>query len=413
MVEKIIKKLKKTRWGKRLNGYVFRKKRMKLCRNLSTQTEINQKQVVFSVFQGRAYACSPKAIYEYMIKQEEFADFTFIWAFNKPNEKMRYFHDDRTIIVKSNSEEFFQYLYSSKYWVFNFKTPDFYIKTDGHVFLQCWHGTPLKRLGRDIELEGNAGSSLKKIHQTYLDDAKKYDFFISPSRYASQKFISSFGLDVLGKENIILEKGYPRNDFLFHCTVRDKLQIKEALNIPENKKVILYAPTFRDNLYAKGVGHTYELGINLLRLKEALADDYILLLRLHYFVANRIDISQFEGFAYNVSGYDDINDLYIISDMLITDYSSVFFDFADLKKPIFFYMYDLDEYKNNIRDFYINLNELPGPVFRDEIELIQGIKNIANIESSFAKKYNIFREKFNYLDDGHATERVLKEVIIQ
>lgn len=406
-----IKTIKKTKLGKKIHTYLFRKKRLRKCKEMAQNSEINEKQVIFSVFQGRSYACSPKAIYEYMISHNDFWDYTFIWAFNRPDDKKKYFHDNRTKIVKSNSEEFFRYLYSSKYWVFNFKTPDFYIKTDKHIFLQCWHGTPLKKLGRDIEIEGNAGSSLKKVHQTYLDDARKYDYFISPSRYSSEKFISSFGLNILGKESIILEEGYPRNDFLFNYTQRNVLQIKESLNIPEDKKVILYAPTFRDNLYTKGVGHTYELGVNILRLKEELSDNYVLLLRLHYFVANRIDISQFEGFAYNVSGYDDINDLYVISDMLITDYSSVFFDYADLNKPILFYMYDLDEYKNDIRDFYIDLTELPGPIYEKEIELIQGVKNVESIELKYEKKYKTFKSTFNYLDDGHATERVLKEVI--
>lgn len=407
----IVNKLKKTNLGKKIHTYFFRKNRMKKCIELSETSEINEKQVIFSVFQGRAYACSPKAIYEYMVSHEEYVDYTFIWAFNRPGLKKQYFHNDRTKIVKSNSDEFFHYLYTSKYWVFNFKTPDFYVKTERYIFLQCWHGTPLKRLGMDIEIEGNAGSSLEKVHRTYLDDARKYDYFVSPSDYSTQKFISSFGLKVLGKENIILEKGYPRNDVLFNYTEDDVSRIKEDLNIPKNKKIILYAPTFRDNLYTKGVGHTYELGINLLRMKDHLSEEYVLLLRLHYFVANRIDISQFEGFAYNVSDYDDINDLYIISDMLITDYSSVFFDYANLDKPMIFYMYDLDEYKNNIRDFYIDIAELPGPIYKDEMELIQGIKNSDKIEKTFSEKYCEFKKKFNYLDDGHATERVLKEVI--
>lgn len=407
----VLKQLKKTRFGKYVRSCKNKKERINLCTKLSKELEVNDKQVIFSTFQGRAYSCSPKAIYEYMINSSEFSDYQFIWAFNQPNDKAKYFKDDRTKIVKSNSEEFFYYLYSSKYWVFNFKTPEFYIKTDKNVFLQCWHGTPLKKLGMDIEKDGNAGSSLQKVHSSYLEDAKKYDYFISPSRYCTEKFISSFGLNVLNKEDVIIEQGYPRNDFLFNYSEEDLLRIRRDLQIPDAKKIILYAPTFRDNLYTKGVGHTYELGINLLRLKEELSDEYVLLLRLHYFVANQIDISQFKGFAYNVSSYDDINELYVISDMLVTDYSSVFFDYTNLNKPVLFYMYDLEEYKNDIRDFYIDLEELPGPIYTAESKLIDAIKNISDIQKEFTEKYKEFKKKFNYLEDGQATKRVVEEVM--
>lgn len=108
--------------------------------------------------------------------------------------------------------------------------------------------------------------------------------------------------------------------------------------------MILYAPTFRDNQHTSGIGYTYNLGINFDEL-AVLADNYIILFRTHYFITNLFDFNKYKGFVYDVSNYDDINELYLISDILITDYSSVFFDFANLKKPIIFYMYDLDEYK--------------------------------------------------------------------
>ena len=387
-------------------------RKIKACKKLSKSIEIDEKLIIFSAFAGSSYTCSPKAIYEYIVKDPKYKNYKFVWAFKNPEEKAKYFSDERTTLVNYNSKEFFEKLSQAKYWVFNFKTPEYFIKKQEQIFIQCWHGTPLKRLGCDIEIEkGNKATELKDIHKSYVEDAKKYDYFISPSKFATEKFCSSFGLNKLNKENIIIEKGYPRNEYLFKYKQEEANKIKEKINIPKNKKVILYAPTFRDNQFQEGKGHTYKLGINLLRLKEELDEDYIILMRLHYLVSNNIDVSQFKNFVYDVSDYEDINELYVIPDLLITDYSSVFFDYANLKRPILFYMYDLEEYKNNIRDFYIDLDELPGPIVENEKDLIANIKNIENINKEYADKYKDFRNKYNYLDNEGVTAKVVKECI--
>lgn len=411
MKKNLKKMLKKTKLGKIVFRNIQMRNRKKMVLSCVREMKVNDKQIIFSSFQGRLYSCSPKAIYEYMISNPQFDDYKFIWAFNKPEQKQSLFTDGRTVLVKYNSKDFFKYLASSKYWIFNFKTPEYFIKKENQIFLQCWHGTPLKRIGMDIEVDGNAATDKKKIHESYLNDAKKYDYFISPSRYATERFVSSFGLKLLDKENIIIEQGYPRNDKLKNFDADDIIEIKRKLNISSDKKVILYCPTFRDDQYKPGVGHTYQLGINLLRLKEKLGDGYFLLLRLHYLVSNKIDISQFKGFALDVSSYDDINDLYLISDVLVTDYSSVFFDFANLNRPMIFYMYDRELYQGTLRDFYLDLKDIPGPIIEDECKLIEALRNIDEIACKYQEKIKQFSSVYNYLDDGHATERTIKELM--
>lgn len=411
MKKNLKKMLKKTKLGKIVFRNIQMRNRKKMVLSCVREMKVNDKQIIFSSFQGRLYSCSPKAIYEYMISNPQFDDYKFIWAFNKPEQKQSLFTDGRTVLVKYNSKDFFKYLASSKYWIFNFKTPEYFVKKENQIFLQCWHGTPLKRIGMDIEVDGNAATDKKKIHESYLNDAKKYDYFISPSRYATERFVSSFGLKLLDKENIIIEQGYPRNDKLKNFDADDIIEIKRKLNISSDKKVILYCPTFRDDQYKPGVGHTYQLGINLLRLKEKLGDGYFLLLRLHYLVSNKIDISQFKGFALDVSSYDDINDLYLISDVLVTDYSSVFFDFANLNRPMIFYMYDRELYQGTLRDFYLDLKDIPGPIIEDECKLIEALRNIDEIACKYQEKIKQFSSVYNYLDDGHATERTIKELM--
>ena len=111
-------------------------------------------------------------------------------------------------------------------------------------------------------------------------------------------------------------------------------------------------------------------------LKKKFGEDIVILFRAHYFIADKFDFKKYKGFVINVSDYDDINDLYIISDILITDYSSVFFDFANLKRPMIFYLYDFDDYKNNMRDFYFGTAMLPGITVNEQTRLEDSLKNI-------------------------------------
>lgn len=367
---------------------------------------IDNKMIFFESFNGNSFSCSPKAIYNYLVSHDEYKDYKFIWAF-KDLEKGHKLKDKNTIIVKSKSFKYYYYLSKSKYWIVNSLLDLSVIKKRKQVYVQCWHGTPLKKLRCDITVTGSVLNTKEEVIKRNNLDVKKIDYFISPSKYATSKFISAFNLKELNKEKIIIEKGYPRNDKLINYNNNDTEKIKKDLNIPTNKKVILYAPTFRDDEHTSGVGYTYKLNIDFDSLKKELKD-YIILFRAHYFIANSFDFDKYKGFIYDVSKYDDINDLYIVSDLLITDYSSVFFDYAILERPIIFYMYDYDNYKNNLRDFYIDLKELPGPIVKDEKDLVTSIKEKNN---KYKNMYSSFNKKFNPYEDGKSAERVVKEIL--
>ncbi len=370
---------------------------------------IDEKRVLFESFMGRKYVDSPKAIYEYMLNSEEYKDYKFVWFFKNPEEHKNVADNPRTKVYKYGSADYYRLYATSKYWITNSRVPDTISKRKGQVYVQCWHGTPLKKLGFDIEVKGgNAMNSLKDIRYKYEVDSKKYTYMVSPSRFCTEKYISAFNLKAVGKEDIVIEQGYPRNDFLINYTEKDVKDIKKKLKLPKDKKIILYAPTWRDNQHTSGVGYTYKTEVDFDKLREKLEDEYIILFRAHYFVANSFDFEKYKGFIYNVSDYDDINHLYVISDILITDYSSVFFDYSILKRPILFYMYDLDEYQHNLRDFYFGLDELPGPIVEKEDELIKEIEKTKKFK--YDNKYKKFNEKFTYLDDGKASERVVKEI---
>lgn len=379
------------------------------CHKNKVQSNI----IIFEAYLGRQYACSPRAIYEEIITNPKYEDFEFIWAFIKPEEKAQIPQLQRAKIVKHGSKEYYEAYSKAKYFVSNSRIPEAIQKREGQVYIQTWHGTPLKRLGYDIIVEGgNALNSIKDMQKKYKEDAERFDYLLSPSQFTSEKLSSSFNLKENNPNTKIVEKGYPRNDFLYKYTEEDIKQIKERLNINnDGKKMILYAPTWRDNQHQAGVGYTYELGIDFEKLRKELQDEFIILFRPHYFVANQFDFEKYKGFIYDVSKVDDINDVYVLADILITDYSSVFFDYANLKRPMLFYMYDLKDYQEHLRGFYISLDELPGAIVKKEDDLIGQIKKVSK-QFTYDEKYKRFNQKYNYLDDGNAAKRVIDECMI-
>jgi CDP-glycerol glycerophosphotransferase len=370
---------------------------------------VNDKVILFEAFNGKNYTCSPKAIYEKMITMKEFQDYKMVWAFVNPSiHEVAPFKNLE--IVTTKSDDYYKYCSMAKYWIINSIMTKGVKKKKNQIYVQCWHGTPLKKLRYDIEVNGASLNTVEEIRKRNDEDAKNFDYFISPSKYCTEKFTSAFNLKNLKKDNIIIEKGYPRNDFLFNKSKKDINDIKKKLNIPKDKKVIFYLPTFRDNQHTSGVGYTYSLALDFDKLMKKFKDKYVILFSSHYFVSNSIDLTKYKGFVYNVAHYDEINELYLVSDIIMTDYSSVFFDFANLKRPMVFYMYDLDDYKNNLRDFYIDLDELPGPITKTQKELEKVLDNIEEESKKYKEKYKKFNEKFNYLDDGDASTRVIKEI---
>ncbi len=370
----------------------------------------DEKTVMFGAYNGRSYVCSPKAVYEYMVKDSRFSDYSFIWMFDDPDKYRFLEKDSRTTLVKSGIAECEILLHTAKYWILNFRALDHWKPRKEQVYVQCWHGTPLKRLGYDITNSDNAMNSINEIREKYRNDAERFDYMISPCNFVTEKFTSAWNLDEFDKSDAVLEVGYPRNDFLKKYSQNDVERIKRDLGIEDiNKKVILYAPTWRDNQHDAAKGYVYDNPVDFDYIKEHLDGDHIILFRAHYLVADSFDFDEYEGFIYDVSSYDDINELYIIADQLITDYSSVFFDYAILTRPMIFYMYDMEEYRDEMRGFYIEVNQLPGPIVKTEAELVKAV--LQADDKIDLEQIAAFNDEYNRLNDGHATERLVDVVI--
>lgn len=386
------------------------KKQIGQYEKIAKNTVVNSNKVYFVSFDGRSYGDSPKAIYEKMLTMNEFEDFEYVWAFNQPEEYKWLEKNINTKVVKRNTSDEDIEVAQSKYWITNFKLVDKFIPKKEQIYVQCWHGTPLKKLGYDLEKSDNVMNSIDEIRDKYKTDAHRFTYLLSPSKFTTEKFATAWNLKEFGREDALLEEGYPRNDFLSNATAEDIEEIKVKLGMDQigDKKIILYAPTWRDNQHQSGVGYTYKTEVDFDKLRDELGDEYVILFRAHYLVANSFDFDKYQGFVYDVSKYDDINHLYLAADVLITDYSSVFFDYAILEKPMIFYMYDLEDYRDNLRGFYIGLDELPGEIAENELTLIEALKVIDN-QYDF-NKLREFNKIYNNLSDGNAAERVTKRV---
>jgi len=368
---------------------------------LGKVVKVDDKLMIFASFNGKAYSDNPRYLFEYLRDSGSFTDYQFVWAFNRK----------QTIggakVVKFNSLSYYYLLSKAKYWIFNAKMAPYYHKKSQQIYLQTWHGTPLKRLGHDLFDHGmtyyRSRLSYKEMLKSYDDDSHRWDYLISPNSFSSRVFVSAFDV----KEDKILEVGYPRVDCLVNVESDKILELKKFYGLPMDKKVILYAPTWRDDTFGIN-GYRFDLAVNFSKWKEELGEDTVVLFKPHYLISNVYQVPEdLSDFVYLMAASADINDAYLMSDILITDYSSVFFDYAVLNRPIYFYMYDFEYYEQELRGFYLNVpDDLPNDVIKIEEELVKRIK-----ENSFDyERLKVFNQKFNLWNDGKVSYKVVERI---
>jgi len=273
-------------------------------------------------------------------------------------------------------------------------------KRRGQVWLQTWHGTPLKRIAFDALSGVDA-----EARRTMARDVAKWDHLISPNPFSTEVFRSAFGY-----EGSMLETGYPRNDVLSSPDADAvRTRVREALGLEPGRTAVLYAPTWRDRVVAEDDPAGVSLLLDHEQFSRELGQTHTLLLRLHHFIAGRFADVGGSG-CLNVSSHPDISELYLAADVLVTDYSSAMFDFAVTGKPQVFLAPDLEEYRDRMRGFYFDFEaEAPGPIVADTAELIA---HVAEPEAAapHGPAYARFRERFCPFDDGHASRRVVEAV---
>ncbi|ASE35024.1 bifunctional glycosyltransferase/CDP-glycerol:glycerophosphate glycerophosphotransferase [Mammaliicoccus sciuri] len=365
-----------------------------------SESNVDDNLIVFETFGGKNYSDSPKYIYEYMLKN--YPDYKYVWILKNPSKSEI---PGNPLKIKKGSLEYYKAYSKAKVWVNNARLPLTLSKKENQKYIQTWHGTPLKRLANDMKVVRMPGTTTPQYKRNFHMETSRWDYLVSPNHYSSEIFESAFWMD----EERVLEIGYPRNDLLVtHANNEEFIsKIRENVNIPKGKKVLMYAPTWRDDEFIKKGQYLFELKINLENLYESIGDEYVILLRMHYLISNAIDLSGYENFAIDVSDYDDISELYLITDALITDYSSVMFDYGILKRPQFFFAYDIEKYDKDLRGFYLDYaNDLPGPIFDDPFDLADSLKDIDLIKESYQDKIDEFYERFCSLEQGESSKYI-------
>lgn len=360
----------------------------------------DKKIIIFQSSNGRNYTGNPRYIYEEMVCQGLDEEYECIWFLFDTSIEI----PGRCKKIRNNYFPYFWYLMRAGFWVFDSRQPLYCRKKKSVTYIQTWHGTPLKKLALDMDRMDMGGSTdINDYHRQFLVTCKDWDYLISQNNFSTEIFRSCFAF----KDRPILEIGYPRNDILIRDNKKDKIiKYKKMLGLPLDKKIILYAPTWRDNEYSVKGKYKFASKLNFDKAQKELSDEYIFIVKYHYLVSDKIDWSPYEGFVYTFDETKDIAWLYLVSDMMITDYSSVMFDYSLLKRPMLFFAYDLQDYKENLRGFYFDfVEEAPGPISRDTNQLINDIKSYEPLK--WEDKYQTYSNKYNHVDDGHASEKVI------
>lgn len=362
---------------------------------------VKKNLIFYESFFGESYSDSPAAIYEYLIQNYP-KKFKHVWEAEKGVEVK-----GTAKTVERFSLKYYYYVSRASVWVTNTRFPLKLYKNKHTLYLQCWHGTPLKKLFLDMPMIYGVGwGNESKV----VEESSRWDYLVSPNRFYSTHMRSAFNY-----KGPILESGYPRNDRLYNDNNEEKiLKIKRELGIATDKKVVLYAPTWREDTSKANGKHSFDLNLDLEKMRQLFGHDTVVLLRLHYHVSNNLTISETDDMFLNVSDYYDISYLYLISDILITDYSSVMFDYAHLERPMVFFMYDKDDYVGRLRGSYIdNIEEvLPGPIVNSNEELFDILKTVDQWTHLYDVKYRKFYQQFCQLGEGESSQLVVEKVIL-
>jgi CDP-glycerol glycerophosphotransferase len=355
---------------------------------------IHEKKIFIYSYYGSQYGCNPKYISQYIVNQNSKIKYDIVWAFTNLKTKQQVQGIRK---VKTMSLRYFYELYTSKVIITNYRTTDLFMKRKHQYYIQTWHSSlRLKQIEKDAEnsLPYNYIKMAKK-------DSLKCDLLLSGCQLSTDIFKRAFWY-----KGEIFEHGTPRNDIFFQDPSEMRKQILDELNIPSNTKIVLYAPTFRQD----GALDVYDLNYNLVRqkLQQRYGGNWVFLVKLHPHLIAKSKQLTFGKSIIDVTSYDDIQELLNIADILISDYSSLIFDFGLTQRPCFLYIPDLYKYVENERNLYFDIAELPflGAISNQEL--------VDKIESFNEKKYQ--KELANFLagigsfENGKACEVLLKKI---
>jgi len=373
----------------------FRQRQLRTSFYPARRGEKLQDVVLYECFGGREYSDSPRAVHEELVRRE--APFEHLWVVR--DEAFRV--PDTAVSVRGQSREYFDAYARARYVVANDPWPRWATRRPDQIWLQTWHGAPLKRLGLDLAGRPKAGREYRRVHG---QPSENWHYIVSPGAFATPILSRAFPAGAR-----VIETGLPRTDLLLRAD-RDRLaeEVKRRLGLPSDKTAVLYAPTYRDHLTT---GDRYRIGpvVDLAALQAALREDCVLLVRKHRLMVGAFPVAG-DG-VLDVSLFPDSTELLLAVDVLVTDYSSVIFDFATMGRPIVFFTPDLETYRDEIRGFSIDFEaDAPGPLLRTTDDVIDALRLPDELRTTHSERYERFVATYCSLNDGQAASRVVDSV---
>lgn len=356
----------------------------RLARRYAKRRGAAKDSVYFESFYGRQATCNPFAIDRAIA-----AEHPEVERFWGVVDRSVWTPEGATPVVEG-TRAWWRARSQSRFVVANDWLRQRFVHQPGQVVLQTWHGSMLKRIGLDRP------SASRSTRQALLRERDKWDLLLSQNRHSTDIFASAYDWTA-----DIVEEGYPRNDLMTHG---DRGAIRHRLGIADDKTVVLYAPTWRDNV----AGLVTFLDLD--QLSADLGPDFVILLRGHSRTINASERVVVPG-VIDVTTYPNVTELFMASDALITDYSSVMFDFSVTGRPMIFHVPDMDDYRDSVRGVYFDLSEVaPGPVLATQDEVLEAIRTMQDDVPAYAERYRVWQDRFNALDDGESAKRVMRRL---
>ncbi|AIG65494.1 bifunctional glycosyltransferase/CDP-glycerol:glycerophosphate glycerophosphotransferase [Weissella tructae] len=363
---------------------------------------VDPKKILFRTYYGESVTDNAVALTHEILLDPALSDIEIYWAVQNPSVVV----PEGTHQVIINSDEWFDLLATAGTVVENVHQVDYMVKKPGQRIVQAFHGYPYKQMGRDFFL--THGFDMSRVKSFQRREAE-WDYILSPAPYATPLYQRNFNF-----KGEMLEVGHPRNDILVdpeRAAERELInkRVRERLNIPADKKIVLYAPTFRDYASDNEFKSNRVDFVSYDDLAKKLGDEYVLLIRGHA-MNRRAGNTVSTASGIDATTYPEILDLIIASDMAVLDYSSLRFDYAQTGKPMIFFVPDLDLYEETRGGLMPYLPTAPGWIVNSESELIQAITHSDDYMNLYGDAWRTFRRDYTSLDDGHAGKRMIDKL---
>lgn len=398
--------------NKPVNDYLRSKirRRNTAYAKLYKHCKVKKNVVLYEAFYGRGMLCNPYAIFKELLDNPKYKNLKHIWVLDKLSEHKeeieKYSKYSNVYFVESGKKPYLKALCTAKYLINNSTFLSYFVKKPEQIYINTWHGIPLKTLGYDQPLDKiSVSNTVRNFIQS--------DYLISANSFLTEIYTRAYKLDGIYKGKII-EEGYPRLDTVVKTERKDVINLlkKENVKVDENKKIVLYAPTWKGRDF-----YNPDCDINdYLELKQIIenkinCDEYQVLIKVHQAVYNRIR-DEISEYPFIVPATIDANVILSATDILISDYSSIYFDFLATGKPVLFYIPDVENYKE-YRGMYFGIDELPGP-YTDSVEQIADwINDIDSVFDSVKEKYQKIQKWCCDFEPGKIATKIVKIVFEQ